>query len=208
MGAARRKKETMNQENFTKGWAMLLTLPNSERVTPASQDIYWEMLKDIPDAIWARGVKDCLREKTFFPTIHDLGVACFGERKEEWVDKCDPYRERQNYREKVSAISWQQNMHTELKRLGLPVPEKLKLEGPVDPDADRKENARLRQALDENKKLRADMKDLLDQRWTLLQKIAELEGRDKPQETPQPKPSFEERRALLKAQAAKLLAAG
>ena len=47
----------------------------AERVTPESQDVYWEMLKGIPDEQFKIGVRACLGSCKFFPTIAELGDA-------------------------------------------------------------------------------------------------------------------------------------
>jgi hypothetical protein len=145
---------------------------------------------------------------TFFPTPHDLGVACFGEQKEEWVDKCDPYREKQNYREKVPAISWQQNMAKVFKIRGIEPPETLKLEAPIDDQVARTDNRRMRELFDEVKRLKAVNKELLSDRWNLIQECDELKRKfNSVNLTPVPKdkPSIAERRELLKQQAKALL---
>lgn len=111
----------MTREEFNQGFAALANaFPNSDRSIEATQEIYWQMLQEIPAEIWAEGIKDCLREKTFFPTIHEIGVACYGETKEHDEQRCDPYRYKQNYVEHIEAISWTQNMarEQEIKRLG------------------------------------------------------------------------------------------
>lgn len=106
----------MNQEYFNSAWAALINaFPNAERITDETQAIYWEMLKLIPDDIWQKGIQKCLRASTFFPTIHDIGVACFGEQKEEWVERTDPWRRQQNFREKIPGVSWQQRMEQVLR---------------------------------------------------------------------------------------------
>jgi hypothetical protein len=101
----------MKREHFNKGFAALVAaFPLSDRSTAEQQEVYWLILREVPDEIWSSGVQKALRESTFFPTIHDLGVACFGEQKEEWVEKCDPWRSRQFYKEHIAPETWQQRM--------------------------------------------------------------------------------------------------
>ena len=101
----------MTEEVFRTGFAALLnSLPNSERVTPETQAVYYSILREIPDDLWQEGVKSCLSDCTFFPTIHDLGVACCGETKDGVILRCDPWRFKQLYEEKIEAISWQKNL--------------------------------------------------------------------------------------------------
>lgn len=192
----------MNRKIFNAHWAALLVLPNSERVTDTTQEIFWDLLKDIPDDIWEAGVRKYMLSATFFPTPHDLGVACFGERKEEWVDRCDPLRERQNYREKITPISWQEKAAQVFVSRGLTPPTRLLLDSPVNLDAKREENVRLRKALDEIRKLKREIGDLLEQRRGLLLRIEKLEGRGA--QAPEPKMTVSERKALLRDQVLRL----
>jgi hypothetical protein len=67
----------MKRETFNLGFAALVNgyAYAVERVTPESQDVYWEMLKGIPDAKFNEGVRKCLSTCKFFPTIAELGDA-------------------------------------------------------------------------------------------------------------------------------------
>lgn len=69
--------EEMTKETFNVNFAALLQAYAyaQERVTPESQDVYWEMLKGIPDEQFKAGVKVCLGSCKFFPTIAELGEA-------------------------------------------------------------------------------------------------------------------------------------
>ena len=84
------------------------------KITPEAEEIYWRELQFIPQDIWQQGISKCIighsTEYSFFPGVHDIGVACFGEQKEEYVWKCDPWRTIQNYKEKVELETWQQRM--------------------------------------------------------------------------------------------------
>ena len=106
----------MTRREFNFGIVMLRNAfpAGSERITPETEDIYWHELQRIPRDIWETGIRHCIAhhstEYSFFPGVHDIGVACFGERKEEHVWKCDPYRTIQNYREKIEPETWQQRM--------------------------------------------------------------------------------------------------
>lgn len=105
----------MNRQEFNSGFMALLTgFAYAEKKTNLqTEDLYFEMLKEIPVEVWNEGIKECLRELTFFPTIHDLGVACYGETKEHMEDRCDPLRFKQNYQVRIEAVSWQENMARE-----------------------------------------------------------------------------------------------
>lgn len=107
----------MTRQEFNLGMAALFAAFSyaQDKTTKESEDVYFEMLKEIPGEVWNEGVKQCLKECTFFPTIHDLGVACYGETKEHVEDRCDPLRFKQNYQVTIEAVSWQENMTEALK---------------------------------------------------------------------------------------------
>ena len=67
----------MKRETFNLGFAALVNgyAYAAERVTPESQDVYWEMLKGIPDEKFNQGVRKWLSTGKFFPTIAELGQA-------------------------------------------------------------------------------------------------------------------------------------
>lgn len=66
----------MKREFFNQQFAALVNAYTiSRQLADESQDVYWEMLKDIPDAKFAEGVKECLATSKFFPTIAELGDA-------------------------------------------------------------------------------------------------------------------------------------
>jgi len=66
----------MRREFFNQQFAALVSAYTVARRLPAeSQDVYWEMLQDIPEDKFAHGVKECLASSKFFPTIAELGDA-------------------------------------------------------------------------------------------------------------------------------------
>ena len=67
----------MNRETFNVQFVALVNAYTyaAERVTPESQDVYWQMLKAIPDEKFIAGVRKCLAECKFFPSITELGEA-------------------------------------------------------------------------------------------------------------------------------------
>jgi hypothetical protein len=66
----------MNREFFNKQFAALVNAYTiSQKLSDEAQDVYWEMLKDIPEEKFHVGVRKCLAELKFFPTIHELGTA-------------------------------------------------------------------------------------------------------------------------------------
>lgn len=66
----------MNREFFNQQFAALVNAYTiSRQMSDESQDVYWEMLKEIPAEKFAKGVKECLATSKFFPTIAELGEA-------------------------------------------------------------------------------------------------------------------------------------
>ena len=106
----------MTRDLFNKCFAALSHAWPSDRITGETQDIYFEMLHEIPDNVFQEGIRKVLASNQFFPSIHEIGVACCGEQKEEVVWKCDPWRTIQNYKETVPAKTWQQNLDSMLGR--------------------------------------------------------------------------------------------
>jgi hypothetical protein len=47
----------------------------ASKLADESQDVYWTMLQDIPDEKFIAGVRKCLAELKWFPTINELGNA-------------------------------------------------------------------------------------------------------------------------------------
>lgn len=66
----------MTREFFNKQFAALMAVYiYAQKMPDEGQDVYWEMLKNIPERAFDRGVKKCLGECKFFPTIAELGEA-------------------------------------------------------------------------------------------------------------------------------------
>ena len=104
----------MTREAFNFGWASLLNAyaSQAEKLTGESQDIYWSILKDIPDDLWLKGVRECLAKCKFFPSIHELGAACCSER--EIVT--DPFAHLTPWiKPPTKTITWQENLDRILK---------------------------------------------------------------------------------------------
>jgi len=68
----------MTREFFNKQWAGLWAafLP-AQKIVDESQDVYWRMLKDLPEDKFAAGVQKWLAAGKFFPTIAKLGYTSF-----------------------------------------------------------------------------------------------------------------------------------
>lgn len=64
-------------KQFLALWGAFL---QSQKTVQETQDIYWEMLKDLPEHAFAAAVKKCLAESKFFPTIAELGDASLPEK--------------------------------------------------------------------------------------------------------------------------------
>jgi hypothetical protein len=187
----------MKKENFNTGFAGLVNgyAYAGEKVPAATQDVYWAVLQDIPDDLWEAGVKKCLAECKFFPTIHELGVACLGEVKEHMEDRCDPLRSRQNYQVRIEGVSWTENLAKELERRNptVALPKQPRPALPA-PQADERLKAQLRAAKEELQALKLENQALLRAREIL--RIADA----KPSTPSTP----EERKRLLAEQARSL----
>ena len=99
----------MNRETFNQGFATLFNAYtySQERMTTEAEEVYWMMLKDVPDGLWLKGVKECLANCKFFPSIHELGTACCGER--EVVT--DPFAHLTPWiKPPTKTITWQENL--------------------------------------------------------------------------------------------------
>jgi hypothetical protein len=55
--------------------AMVAAYTIRGKLADETQDVYWEMLKDIPHEKFAKGVQECLAQLKFFPSIAELGAA-------------------------------------------------------------------------------------------------------------------------------------
>lgn len=66
----------MTRDFFNKQFAALVNAYTiSQKLSDEAQDVYWEMLKDIPEKEFIDGVRHCLGACKFFPTISELGEA-------------------------------------------------------------------------------------------------------------------------------------
>lgn len=66
----------MKRDLFNEQFAALCNAYTiAKKISSESQDVYWEMLKDIPGEKFTQGVRECLASCKFFPTIAELGEA-------------------------------------------------------------------------------------------------------------------------------------
>lgn len=65
------RREFFNQQ-FS---AMLAVYTYAQKLPDEAQDVYWEMLKGIPEDKFHAGIRHCLATCKFFPTISELGEA-------------------------------------------------------------------------------------------------------------------------------------
>jgi hypothetical protein len=66
----------MKRSFFNKQFAALTNAYTiAQKLSDETQDVYWEMLKDIPEEYFVEGVQDCLASCKFFPTIAEIGDA-------------------------------------------------------------------------------------------------------------------------------------
>lgn len=117
----------MNRDTFNRGFATLVNgyAYAQERVTLENQDIYWAMLKDIPDELWLTGIQKCLADCKFFPSINEIGVACCGENEEV----IDPFAKLTPWIQPTKRkVTWQENLNQILKRPDLKALEPTKQE--------------------------------------------------------------------------------
>jgi len=115
----------MTRQEFNSAFTKMAAVFPSDRITQATNEVYWEMLGEIPSEIWAKGVQTCISNCKFFPAVNELGVACFGEEKGGMVEKCDPWRTRQFFKEYIEAESWRQRLTKHLKQLESPSRKKI-----------------------------------------------------------------------------------
>ena len=102
----------MDREFFNYNWAALISAFPNSRVIPESQDVYWSILKDIPEERLEKGINKCLTDCTFFPSIHELGEGSIPTTIETYPYNPYVYREPR-------VLTWTES----LKRLtakGLP----------------------------------------------------------------------------------------
>jgi hypothetical protein len=66
----------MKRETFNRQFAALANAYlTAQKLAEETQDVYWQMLQDIPDERFVQGVQLCLARCKFFPTISELGEA-------------------------------------------------------------------------------------------------------------------------------------
>lgn len=101
----------MKPETFKIGYAALINaFANSEKTTPATMDVYWEMLRRMPDEKFETGVRKCLATCKFFPTIAELGAACLPPLLERLPYNPHVYREprKLNWTEQLDEMEQDQ----------------------------------------------------------------------------------------------------
>ena len=113
----------MTRETFNEGFAALFNayVYAQERTTKESEEVYWMMLREIPDAVFNDAVRHCLGSCKFFPTISELGEAAYPTIEERAPYNPFVYREPRK-------VGWQE----QLKRIreGLPDVERKAIVGP------------------------------------------------------------------------------
>ena len=99
--------ESLFEKSFMALGAAKLQAPDPEFIK-AKRDVYWVVLRDIPDDLWQNGVRKCLQHGNFFPSIEELAEASLGIR---WAWQNTPTPEK---------ISWEhtlQKILTEQKQI-------------------------------------------------------------------------------------------
>jgi len=81
----------MTRKTFNQGLAMLFNAFTyaQERTTPETEEVYWHVLKHIPDAKFNEGVIKCLMDCKFFPAIAEIIEAIYPPY--EKLPKYNPY---------------------------------------------------------------------------------------------------------------------
>ena len=69
----------MTKAEFNESFNILFAayIYSQEKVNPATQEAYWVVLCDVPSDIFQQGVKQCLVECKFFPSINEIVTKMF-----------------------------------------------------------------------------------------------------------------------------------
>jgi len=82
----------MTRQFFNKQFAALVTAyVVAAKLTDEAQDVYWEMLKDMPEKDFAKAIKQVIATCKFFPTIAEIGEAVFPTIKRRVMLPMPPY---------------------------------------------------------------------------------------------------------------------
>lgn len=102
----------MKRETFNQGFAALLNAYTyaQDKFTVESEEVYWEMLKDLPDEAFNRGVRGCMANSKFFPSIAELGEMAL-PTIEALAQPYNPW----NDNSKTVKLNWEQQL-VEIKR--------------------------------------------------------------------------------------------
>jgi hypothetical protein len=124
----------MTEKLFKLGWATLFNaFPNSSQtVTKQTQEIYWKILREIPDDLWEKGFQRCLRTCKFFPTIVEIGEACLDGHLIEWSYNPHCYNE-------PKKLEWNKALDRVLKARAQPAVIEIKTETEVLPPPTKEE---------------------------------------------------------------------
>lgn len=181
----------MKREFFNKQFAALVNAYTiSQKLSAEAQDVYWAMLERIPEQAFANGVRTCLGNNKFFPTIAELGEASLPTKSVPYRYNPHVYREPRQVGWQEQVVGWQEQVKELFDRNEqLPAPIK-KIAAPI--------------VSEEVLKLRTEIGDLLDQRQDMLKQIDELKALLNQKKPDPPKISIEERKRILREQAAKL----
>lgn len=115
----------MKREFFNKQYAALCAAyAISSKLSDESQDVYWEMLQDISEADFAKGVRGCLGSCKFFPTVAELGEASLPA-----VTESGPWVQTRNGMDRLPVkVGWQKQIERKQGSLQLTKPVKALLE--------------------------------------------------------------------------------
>ena len=103
----------MNRAFFNAQFSALMSVYTyAQKMPDAGQEVYWEMLQDIPEKNFHAGVKKCLATCKFFPTISELGEASLPTQKR--LGRYNPHGES------VIVLDWRAQVDEIKRRLDLP----------------------------------------------------------------------------------------
>jgi len=111
----------MTREFFNRQFAaMMAVYTYAQKMPDEAQDVYWEMLRDVPEQAFQSGVRKCLAECKFFPTIAELGGASLPTKRK--LGRYNPHGEsiiELDWRAQVEEVRRQRELPGFSERLAI-----------------------------------------------------------------------------------------